>query len=139
MLWPEPPSRITLANFDRIRPGMSRTEVAAMLGGPPGDYRTIPTTGPVVEMCFFCERHGAWTDPMKDPAVVDPLPEKAGSAPVAPAVFERWQGDTGCIDIHFSPQGAGAKSYSASNTQNQSRIGVILWRLKRLWHRWFPE
>ena len=39
VLWPEPPSRITRENFDRVREGMTQAEVEAILG-PPGDYRT---------------------------------------------------------------------------------------------------
>jgi hypothetical protein len=35
--------RITEANFERIKPGMSRAEVEAILG-PPGDYRTQPVS-----------------------------------------------------------------------------------------------
>src|SRR5262249_12806073 len=50
--WPRP-GRITRVAFDRIRPGMSRAEVEALLGSP-GDYRTgvgetvnlIPFSGP---------------------------------------------------------------------------------------------
>jgi hypothetical protein len=37
LVWPQP-DRITQENFDRIRKGMSRAEVEAILG-PPGDYR----------------------------------------------------------------------------------------------------
>lgn len=33
------PSPINAASLDRIRPGMTRAEVEALLGGPPGDYR----------------------------------------------------------------------------------------------------
>jgi len=38
VLWPRA-DRITEANFERIRVGMSRTDVEAILG-PPGDFRT---------------------------------------------------------------------------------------------------
>src|SRR6516164_10518508 len=41
VLWPRPSLRITLENCKRIREGMSRAEVEAILG-PPGDYRTGP-------------------------------------------------------------------------------------------------
>src|SRR6516162_2477131 len=41
VLWPQPPSRITRENYDRIREGMSRAEAQAILG-PPGDYTTGP-------------------------------------------------------------------------------------------------
>jgi hypothetical protein len=43
VLWPRPPSRVTQENFGRIREGMSRAEVEAILG-PAGDYRTGPST-----------------------------------------------------------------------------------------------
>src|SRR5258708_730719 len=39
--WPRP-DRVTRENFDRIKVGMSRTEVEAILG-PQGDYTTGPT------------------------------------------------------------------------------------------------
>jgi hypothetical protein len=41
VLWPRA-DRITLENFDRIKKGMRRAEVEAILG-PPGDYTTGPT------------------------------------------------------------------------------------------------
>ena len=36
VLWPQPPSRITRENFDRIKEGMSRAEVEAILGSQNG-------------------------------------------------------------------------------------------------------
>ena len=43
VLWPTPPSgRITFANYERIRDGMSEAEVNELLGGPPGEYRSEP-------------------------------------------------------------------------------------------------
>src|SRR5947209_2486329 len=36
------PCRVTQRNCDRIREGMTQAEVHAILGGPPGDYRTRP-------------------------------------------------------------------------------------------------
>jgi hypothetical protein len=41
VLWPRP-DRITREKFARIHRGMSRTEVEAILDGPPGDYSTEP-------------------------------------------------------------------------------------------------
>lgn len=45
------PSKVTRANFECIERGMTLAEVEAILGGPPGDYRTgptvvVPTGGP---------------------------------------------------------------------------------------------
>jgi hypothetical protein len=41
VMWPRP-DRITRENYQRIRYGMSRGEVEAILG-PPGDYTSAPT------------------------------------------------------------------------------------------------
>ena len=40
------PSRVTRENYERIREGMSRAQVEAIVGKP-GDYRTRPTTIPL--------------------------------------------------------------------------------------------
>jgi hypothetical protein len=44
VLWPRP-NRVARENFDRIREGMTRAEVEAILG-PPGDYQTVRTAPP---------------------------------------------------------------------------------------------
>ena len=51
MLWPRP-DRITRENYERIRVGMSSAEVEAILGGPPGDYRTVRTEDEMYPRCF---------------------------------------------------------------------------------------
>jgi hypothetical protein len=33
---------VTQAAADRVKPGMTRAEVEKILGGPPGDYKTLP-------------------------------------------------------------------------------------------------
>jgi hypothetical protein len=43
LLRPPGPCPVTRGAYERIEPGMSRTEVEEILGGPPGDYRTRPT------------------------------------------------------------------------------------------------
>src|SRR5437016_1643695 len=42
-------------HFDRIKPGMTQAEVEAILGGPPGDFRTHDT----FRMCVDLSR---WRD-----------------------------------------------------------------------------
>jgi len=37
-----PPCSVTRSAHARIEPGMTRARVEAILGGPPGDYRTLP-------------------------------------------------------------------------------------------------
>ena|SRR5262245_39640812 len=39
-LWLTPQHRITEANFQQISVGMTQSEVEAILGSPPGDYKT---------------------------------------------------------------------------------------------------
>jgi hypothetical protein len=54
--------RINQEMLDRIEIGMTRTEVAAILGAPPGDYRTGPTIllldGP--SLLPPCQEHTSW-------------------------------------------------------------------------------
>jgi hypothetical protein len=115
VLWPHPPSRITRENFDRIKVGMSRPEVEAILG-PPGDYRMGPTL-------YFLD-------------VISPK----GSLPFLihnPA--DRWESEIGAIDVFFGPTGVTASVYAHGVKVGRSAFDDLLWRLKRQWHRWFPE
>jgi hypothetical protein len=41
LLLPAPPQHVSRADFDRIQAGMSLADVEVLLGGPPGDYRTV--------------------------------------------------------------------------------------------------
>jgi hypothetical protein len=122
VLWPQP-ERITLENFYRIREGMSRDEVVAILG-PPGDHSTRPvyTPGPdsgrpdpVIRRKFYS----------------DPDPEKSR---------ESWIGDSGCIVVlsggHRGPR---LVVFAPVSGPQQSRLENLLWRAKRQWRRWFPE
>ena len=43
---------ITRDRYDRIQAGMTRTKVEAILGGPPGDYRTVPTEAEQWQGCY---------------------------------------------------------------------------------------
>jgi hypothetical protein len=51
LLWPQP-SRVTRENFDRIREGMSRAEVEAILG-PPVVYANGPVFLPALKQCVL--------------------------------------------------------------------------------------
>jgi hypothetical protein len=70
---------VTPENFGRIKIGMSRRDVAALLGGPPGNYSTVPVkvrrTGSKQGMSddrwigdraaidvWFCATGGSWGD-----------------------------------------------------------------------------
>ncbi len=61
--WPQP-DRVTQENVNRIPLGMSRAKVEAILGGPPGDYRTVRTMNEELDKCGgdvneHAERHDA--------------------------------------------------------------------------------
>jgi hypothetical protein len=135
-LWARP-AQVTRASCDRIRVGMSRAEVESLLGGPPGDYRTGPTKmGPESEESL----------PMAVPS--EPLPSEPSSptppptinwALIKPHASCTWQGDTGFIDVTFSPEGVvRIKSFWPAIKLEQGPLDNVLWRAKRQWHRWFP-
>jgi hypothetical protein len=108
VLWPRA-DRITEANLERIKEGMSRAEVDAILGGPPGDYRTGPTEP---------GRRTVFT--------LGPPPERwLADAGVAYVSFD----DAGRVqDLHFSP----------NEPADIGPFDKLIWRLQRQWHRWFP-
>jgi hypothetical protein len=108
VLWP---SRITPENYERIRVGMSRAEVYAILG-PPGDYSTYDA--PSYE--FRC------------------------LGPPPPLPMEEWLGNRARIGVFFDGAGnvASARCFLL-NPVAQSPLGNLLWRAQRQWDRWFPE
>jgi hypothetical protein len=58
IFFPPANHHITQENYDRLREGMKREEVEAILG-PPGDYRTIPTE-PVEPIVGLVLLGGGW-------------------------------------------------------------------------------
>jgi hypothetical protein len=83
LLWLAGGTRITAADFARIRTGMTRAEVERLLGGPPGYHGRYR---------FF-----------QPPGVENAL-RQVGLAThgVMPRV-ERWKGDGGTIAVSFDP------------------------------------
>jgi hypothetical protein len=110
------PDRITQANFERIRVGMTRADVAAILG-PKGDFRTKK------ESIFLGE----------------PLHYPPSGPPVV--AYDQWIGDSHVASIAFSHASGlvEAKSFMVNVPIEQSEFDTVLWRAKRQWHRWFPE
>ncbi len=107
------PCRVTRANCERIKPGMTRAEVERVLGGPPEDYRTLPH--PEFELARFTE--------------------------IAPPVWpeELWIGDTGDVYVGFMPGGIVAEvRFEKADLSTHSPVAVATWRLKRLKERWLP-
>jgi hypothetical protein len=125
MLWP-PPDRITLENHARIQVDMTLSEIEAILGGPPGDYRTVPTetdqTLPrrltLAQNEALSEDHMFWHG--NDLSIGISVDMSAGN-PVASSkrILDVWT-----IQVKRVEQGP---------------LANLLWRAQRQWHRWFPD
>jgi hypothetical protein len=112
LLWSESPSRITPENFERIREGMSRAEVYAILG-PPVDYTSGPRFSIKVQGCVTWSEDRQW---------------------------RRWEGDIGGIAIRFDRNDKVAETCnSGGEVVRLGPIDSLRWRAKRQWHHWFPE
>jgi hypothetical protein len=136
-LWPGQ-SKITRESFDRIQKGMSRAEVEAILGGPPGDYRTVCTV---------------WTvDDDTEPFTVCSIDSQALNAAVwgyerdqgepvssGEPVTGTWYGNNGSVQIHFSPDVVEDKHFLPTVEREQTPVGNLFWRAKRQWRKWFPK
>jgi hypothetical protein len=124
--WPRA-DRITQENYDRIRPGMSRAEVEAILG-PAGDYRSGPTiwVAGISTNCLVVGRVPAdWQVDLYPPEPPVPWPTS-------------WLGDAGDVYVTFSREGVATHEFHESRVVPQSPLDNLLWRAKRLRHRWFP-
>jgi hypothetical protein len=105
------PCRVTRANCERIKPGMTRAQVEKVFGGPEGDYRTRP---------------GAESDP----GIFMPIPT---------VTEEVWWGDVGHVYVTFTPGGVVALAkFVEAAPNNPGPVAVATWRLKRLKERWLP-
>jgi hypothetical protein len=112
VLWQQP-DRITRENCDRIREGMTRAEVEAILG-PPGDYTTWPT------------------DITRWPRGTD---WRMGD------LFAEWRGDEGRILVLLDQDDGLVHSdgiFAPSSPRQVNPLYALIWRAKRQWHRWFP-
>jgi hypothetical protein len=97
---------IDLEHFDRIKGGMSRAEVDAILGGPPGYFST--------ETVFSC--------------VHAPPPVLVGRER-----WETWIGNDGEINVVFDEQDAVRWQDFAPPIRPSSPAGLILAWLRRVW------
>ena len=107
--------RITAENYERIVSDMSPADVEAVFG-PPGDYRTAPADhcGPALQ---------AWLEPER-------------SHPFASEYAQRWYGDSGTVFVRINQDGQILKEFTPC--QRRGRVQSLLWRIKRLYHSWFP-
>jgi hypothetical protein len=128
VVWP-PPSRITRENFDRIVRGMSRAEVEAVLG-PPEDDRT-----------------GRGENVMPDGrAMRDPDPYDLFAPWQALSTFSIagggqracWSSDSLFIEVYADATGQLRNAYAVDRRKTQGAFDNLLWRIQRLWRRWFP-
>jgi hypothetical protein len=126
VLWPKPEAeRIKREKFERIREGMSRADVEAILG-PPGDY----TSAPVRPLNDYTES-----------AFGPPVATRPGGNWYDQGTYANWETDAATVLVHFSGVGRVdfAIYYRNWLADDQSALAHLLWRAKRQWHRWFPE
>jgi hypothetical protein len=107
---------VNRAACERIKEGMTQAEVEAILGGPPGDYRTRPHA-PNTFVPFIAT---SWRTPFFQ---------------------ERWLGDEGTIFVDYHVQdspGPGKvmeASFEPAEPHNPGLIAIARWRLNRLLER----
>jgi hypothetical protein len=118
LVQPVPPSRLTMANCMRLREGMMRAEVEAILGAP-GDYRTGPTL--VEDEGVGLEFSGNW---LGDDTTIS----------------ERRECDGATVKVEYRTIGTiSVVIYLEAKRQPQNPLDFLLWRTKRQWRKWFPE
>jgi hypothetical protein len=116
---------ITYRNSEKIRRG-SRAEIQTIIGGPPGDYSTGPTI-PVPQRLLQYP-----VEDKKPFFVTRPLR--------ATDLMERWQNDGARLTVSFDQSGHALEArYESLDGRVLKPLDKLLWRLKRQWHRWFPE
>jgi hypothetical protein len=109
--------RITETNLNRVRPGMTRPEVEAILGGPPGFY----AGGPTLLLPDECHRV------ISDEIVPD-------------SMLERWWGDDGALSVTFNPSGRVIGSqWCRCKRIELGLVGWLRWRFAVEWERCFPR
>ncbi len=120
-LWPPTP-RVTQENFGRIKPGMTRTEVEAILGSP-GDYRTEPTFDPVPASparSVWRAARGEWAPPGTTAAV--------------------WRGNGGVVVVFLDRCDTVQEAeYGQVYAVQQAPLEKLFWQAERQWRRWFPK
>jgi hypothetical protein len=135
VLWPRP-ERITRENFDRIRDGITRADVEAILG-PPGDYRTGHG-----EMDYGTGENTDWT-PDSGPDFAprtnwSRLRGVRGQSSEDPSLRAGWIGDSFAILIVVDKSGQVTHKSLSPRRTTQGPLDNLLWRVKRQWRRWFP-
>jgi hypothetical protein len=118
VLWPRE-DRITEDNFQRIKDGMTRREVEAILG-PPGDHASGPVAFPV----------------RGEPKTWEG--RRAGGM-VGGSMF-CWVDDSFFIGVGFDHDDNVRAVVSGPLIRKpQGPFDNLVWRAERQWRRWFPE
>jgi hypothetical protein len=119
VLWPRP-SRITRENFGRLKPGMTRADVEAILG-PAGDYQTGETEidrsiRPIINY---------------SPRVLESSAEDT--------LFWEWRSDTTVLLLGFDTEGrlAGGRQIPTKRITDNPFVN-LWWQAKCQWWKWFP-
>jgi hypothetical protein len=102
------------AAFERIKAGMTQAEDHAILGGPPGDYLTRPTT-----MLYYADYGVEFPEP--------------------PCRGEYWSGDEGQVFVTFTPRGIVSRvAFLKAPPHNPGLVAKARWRLEPVKERRFP-
>jgi hypothetical protein len=104
---------VNRAALGRIEEGMTQAEVYAVLGGPPGDYRTRPPAPPLLMSNF---RSG-------------PL-----------CLTEVWKGDEGTLTVgyDFADVKVMFANFEDAEPYRPGLVELARWRLERLREAWLP-
>jgi hypothetical protein len=117
------PERIALENFRRLRTGMSRAEVLAIIG-PPGDYFTGE---PDMSSGILFDIDGA-----ADLSPQQMYPDGSTT--------ENWECDTAGITVVFSRSGLVTCGWFLDiNARYRGIWGKIRWRVQNEWQEWVPH
>jgi hypothetical protein len=110
---------VNRAAFERIEKGMTRAEVRAIMGVPPGDYRTRPHGFSIV-----FDGGGS-------------MPIESWVAGVRLPIIEQWVGDEGTVEVRYRPgplaiQEVMDVSFEDAETYTPSLVELARWRLRKL-------
>lgn len=111
--------RVSVKQYHRIKFGMSRPEVEALLGTP-GNYAGGPTQ-PIIA-----------PGPSDPPLLSERGADHDENGPF-PSDYSIWQGDTGEILVRYGPKGVWYKQWWPAVREKQSFIENLRWRVE---HRW---